>query len=80
MHGDWMFWGMTWMAVLWMLLGPVLTLGLLAALAVLVLRWLGLAGRGTVDPALQEARLRLARGEITPEEYDRIVAKLREGR
>lgn len=86
---DWM--GPMWMMG-WMGMGVLLNLVLLVLAAVLVtwvVRWVwtataprpgreGAPGPGQ-DPAMQELRLRLARGEITVEEFDRLAAKLREG-
>ena len=70
-------WGMGWGGGMgWgvgMFLWPLLTIGLLAVLAVALFRWLG-AG-GTVGPRTQTARdildARYARGEIDREEYQR---------
>lgn len=76
----WLGWGMGWM-MLWMGLAGLAGLALLGVAVVLLVRWLGGPPRAAAqgaDPALQEARLRLARGELTVEEYERIVAKLRE--
>lgn len=73
--------GMGWM-MLWMGLASLVGLVLVIVGAAVAVRWLSAPSRGAAagsDPALHEARMRLARGELSPEEYDRIVAKLREG-
>ena len=67
----WMVFGGLWMIVFW------------AALILLVV-WLvnrfGVGGRGRPEPRPPSdiARERLARGEITPDEFDSIMAKLKD--
>ena len=71
--------GMGW----WMVFGGLWTVVFWAAIIFLVVWLAGRAGggqRGRVEPRTPSeiAKERLARGEITPEEFDRIMAKLRE--
>lgn len=78
----WPMAGMGWM-MLWMGLGTLVVFGLGAVIVAVIVRWASTAGwgrRSDADPALQEARMRLARGELSIEEYDRIIAKLRESK
>jgi len=65
MMGGGMMWGYGgWLSVI---TGLVLIIGLVTGVAYIVAR-----GRQGQDAPLETLRVRLARGEITPEEYDRL--------
>jgi len=75
--------GWWWLGMIWMMLLPVLVLVLVVYLIVWAARSAGgPAGRmprGTQEAALEIARLRYARGEITREQYLQLVEDLQRG-
>ena len=75
-----MMWGYSWgVGWGWMVLGSLMMVAFWGA--IIWLLYLLIRGASRDDHRSEDARSiaarRLARGEITPDEYDRIVAKLR---
>lgn len=74
-----MMWGYTWgMGWGWMLMGGVVMIAFWSA--VIWILYLAVRGRADAGNRTEDARSiaarRLALGQITPDEYDRIVAKV----
>jgi putative membrane protein len=66
-----MMWGYNGVGWFWMLPVMLLVWGVVIAAIVLLIRALG-ASRTGGDEALQTLRKRLAAGEISPDEYERM--------
>lgn len=75
-----MMWGYNWgVGWGWMLMGSIMMIAFWGAviwLFYLLVRGSARSGDRSEDPRTIAAR-RLASGQITPEEYDRIIAKIR---
>ncbi|MET0781216.1 MAG: SHOCT domain-containing protein [Microbacterium sp.] len=76
MYGEWFGWG-------WMWFGGIVLAAILTALIVLIVRASGTTGRTGLPPtasgsARQIAEERLARGEISPDEFRQIARALEE--
>jgi putative membrane protein len=76
-HGEWDGWGGEW----WWIVGRMFFLAVWVLLIVLAVRWFGRGGRRREPSGLERARdvlaERYARGEISTEEYNERLERLR---
>ncbi|HBQ95000.1 MAG: SHOCT domain-containing protein [Firmicutes bacterium] len=69
--------GMAWMALFGLLLLGAVILGMFAGIKYIIRGYSSASGNGSSDP-LKQLKMRLARGEITPDEYEMLRAHLRD--